>query len=87
MYSFLCFLSLDDFLNKMKWNEILPILPIKNPWVSINFQKFAEKMWKNNVKSLILHGSIFMGENQRVDKSFPFYKQPDENYNQCIDLH
>ena len=26
--------------------QILPILPIKNPWVSINFQKFVEKCEK-----------------------------------------
>ena len=26
--------------------QILPIFPIKNPWVSINFQKFAKKCEK-----------------------------------------
>ena len=33
--------------------QILPILPIKNPWISTNFQKYAKKCEKNNVKSLI----------------------------------
>ena len=45
-------------------------------------------MWKNNVKSLILH-QFSQGKKLKpmCRKIFPIYKQQDENYNQCIDLH
>ena len=56
---------------------------LNNPWVSINFQKFAKKMWKHNVKSLIFH-QFSWGKKPTCRKIFPLYKQPDENYGKSI---
>ena len=59
--------------------QILLILPIKNPWVSINFQKFAGKMWKKKhvkwLKSLIFY-QFSRGKSQCVEKFLPFTNSP-----------
>ena len=66
--------------------HILTILHIKNPFKSFNkFPKNCEKNVKNNVKSLIFHQ--FSQGKPTCRKIFPLYKQPDENYNQFINLH
>ena len=63
----------------------LQILPIK----SFTFNKFP-KIFEKNVKKqhkILNFPSIFTGKNPTCRKIFPLYKQPDENYNQFINLH